>query len=556
MLRWQPDIDQDRPREAQAEVDQDRQPAKEPFALLEAKREEILATWIDLIEQLPAFQVMERPVPDLRALSALGLDAVVDSLSTGSYATLESFLTSTYNTYLSADADVADAIDALFMLKESTMGMLRQSIACGSASMLDACARMDAFLRHAVSFLARHHAAATNARLRERQERTSTLLEILRAAASTLDLDQVLRQVGSAISSLLGVPHTNFCLVDRDRDLLIVQYTVDEGAIHSSLTSPAMGESLPIVSSFGPFAEDVLERQVSVVCENTSTDPRIAKGWKNEQGIKSFLAIPFVVKEKVVAIAFACTYDEYRTFDDEQIELARGVANAVALTIENARLHREMRGMAIMEERDRLAREMHDNLAQALSALQLKASQVASSLAQGATDPAQSAVYELQEWISEVHTDVREAIFDMRTIVSPDEGFLSALQSYLRAYQTRYGVEVELHAKAASELDLTGDTGFQVMRIIQEAVANVRKHAGTNRAAIQIERNDEQVLIRVGDEGRGFDRAGLGKADRGLGLQVMAERAESIGGALEIESQPGRGTSVVLSFPVSGNRRS
>lgn len=537
-------------------MEQDRQPAKEPFALLETKREEILATWVDLIEQLPAFQVMEHPVPDLRALSVRGLDAVVDCLATGSYATLESFLTSTYNTYLSADADVADAIDALFLLKESTMGMLRQSIPCGSAAMLGACARMDAYLRHAVSFLARQHAAATNARLRERQERTSTLLEILRAAASTLDLDQVLRQVGSAISSLLGVPHTNFCLVDRQRELLIVQYTAGEGATHSFPTSPAMGESLPIASFFGPFAEDVLERQVSVVCENTSTDPRIAKGWKNEQGIKSFLGIPFVVKEQVVAIAFACTYDEYRTFDDEQIELARGVANAVALTIENARLHREMRGMAIMEERDRLAREMHDNLAQALSALQLKASQVASALTKGATEQAQSTLDELQEWISEVHTDVREAIFDMRTIVSPDEGFLSALQGYLRAYQTRYGVEVELHAEAASELDLTGDTGFQVMRIIQEALTNVRKHAGTNLAAIQIERQDGQVLIAMSDEGRGFDRAAIGRTGRGLGLQVMAERAESIGGTLAVESHPGRGTCVVLSFPVSGNRRS
>ncbi len=537
-------------------MDNEKQSAQGVAAFLAAHRQEVYAAWMDTIQELPGYRAWGQSIPELPDLSIRGLDAVVDCLATGSYATLESFLTSTYNTYLSAHADVADAIDALFLLKESTMGMLRERIPCGSAAMLDACAGMDAYLRHAVSFLARQHAAATNARLRERQERTSTLLEILRAAASTLDLDQVLRQVGAAISSLLGVPHTNFCLVDRDRDLLIVQYAAGEGAIHSFPTSPAMGESLPIASFFGPFAVDVLERQVPVVCENTATDPRIAPGWANEQGIKSFLGIPFVVKEQVVAIAFACTYDEYRTFDEEQIELARGVANAVALTIENARLHREMRGMAIMEERDRLARELHDNLAQALSALQLKASQVASSLSQGATGPAQSAVHELQEWISEVHMDVREAIFDMRTIVSPDEGFLSALQGYLRAYQTRYGVEVELHAGVASELDLTGDIGFQVMRIIQEALTNVRKHAGTNQATIQIERQGGQVLIAVFDVGRGFDRAGIGRKGLGLGLHVMSERAEGIGGNLAVESQPGRGTCVALSFPISGNRRS
>ncbi len=547
-----------RPRHAKggtAEVEQDRQPAKEPFALLETKREEILAAWIDLIEQLPASQVMERPVPDLHALRVLGLDALIGSLRTGSSGELESYLVSLYNAYLRVDGDISDAIDALFLLKASTMSVLRESIPCGSIAMLDACARMDSYLRHSVTFLARRHAMATNNQLRERQERTSTLLEILRAAASTLDLDKVLHYVAEAIRSVTSTSGCGFCLIDEERGLLIPHYAAETERSEFAAGSSSRTPALPL-SNLGSFERHVLETREPAVSVNVEEDHRVLRYLTRPLGIKSMLAIPFVVRGRVVAIAYALAYEVTREFDQEEIDLASGIANAVGLAIENARLHQRTKGMAIVEERDRLAREMHDNLAQALSALQLKASQVASALTKGATEQAQSTLDELQEWISEVHTDVREAIFDMRTIVLPGEDFWSTLQGYLDAYQTRYGVEVELHAEATPPLEMAGDIGFQAMRIIQEALTNVRKHAGTNQATIQIERKEGQVLIKMCDEGRGFDRARQAQAGHCLGLQVMAERAESIGGTLAVESQPGRGTCVVLSFPISGNRRS
>jgi two-component system nitrate/nitrite sensor histidine kinase NarX len=525
--------------------------AKELADLLEAKREQICTTWIDLIERLPAPQVRGRAAPDLYILTTRGLDALLAFLGTGSYVSLESYLTNLYQTDLGVDADVAEAIDALFLFKEATMSVLRQSIPCGSRTMLDACARMDACLRHSVSFLARQHAVATNERLRERQERTETLLEIVRAAASTLELDEVLRRVAAAISAVAGTPDCGFCLVDEERGLL-VPHNVD-GAERSDAAS-LIGPRVPALSlaRLDAFDRQVLDEQEPAVCANAETDPRVARHWTHPRGIKSMLAVPFVVKGRVVAIAFALTYDAFREFDQEQIDLASGIANAVGLAIENARLHERIKGMAIVEERDRLAREMHDNLAQAVSALQLKASEAAVYLANGQTEKAQINLDVLQDMISEAHTDVRETIFDMRTIVSPVAGFLSALETYLTTYRTRYGVDVDLSVQVEPELDLAGDVGFQVMRIIQEALTNVRKHAGTSRAAIRIEHEDGRVLIRVCDDGRGFDRVRvMNGAGHHLGLQVMCERAESIGGALEIESQPGKGTCVILSVPAA-----
>ena len=474
------------------------QPAKELAALLGTKREPICATWIDLIEQMPDMQAMGQSALDLHMLTTHGLDVLVACLSTGSYATLESYLTSVYEAYLSADADVADAIDALFLCKEATMSVLRESIACGSAAMLDACARMDASLRHAVTFLARQHAVATSERLRERQERTEALLEIVRAAASTLDLDEVLRLVADAINAVVRVPDCNFRLIDEERDLLVTHYFAD--AEDSGLASGSSSRMPDLsLSNLGGFGWRVLEQKVPAVCVNTETDPGVLREWTRLYGIKSILAVPFVVKGRVVAIAFALTYDAFREFDQEEIDVVSGIANAVGLAIENARLHQRIKGMVIVEERDRLAREMHDNLAQAVGALQLKASEAAAYVAQGRTEKAQANLDELQDMISEAHTDVREAIFDMRTVVSPAEGFLPTLQAYLNAYRARYGVDAELRMEAEAELELAGDIGFQVMRIIQEALTNVRKHAGTNRATVQIERAAGQALIKVCD---------------------------------------------------------
>ena len=539
--------------EVYAQVEQQRQPARELAALLETNREELCAIWIDLIQRSPEYQSWGQFAEELQDQGMHGLDAMIESLRIGSYAPLEAYLLRLNHTVLSMGADVAEANDVMFLFKESVMSVVRRNALPGSAAALDACAHLDGCLCYAVSFLARQYSSVTNDRLRGSQERTATLLEIVRTAASTLDLDEVLRRVGVAISAVVNVPHCGFCLVDKERGMLLPKNVVvakDSGSLFVSSTEVPF---LPL-SSLDAFQRHVLERQEPAVCVSTETDPRILRDWTRVYGIKSILAVPFVVKGKVVAIAYACTYEACRDFDQEQIDLACGIANAVALSIENARLHQRMRELAIIEERDRLAREMHDSLAQSLSALQLKASQAAAYLAHGRTWKAQINLGELQDMISDAHTDVRESIFNMRTVVSPADRFLPTLQEYLSDYQTRYGVDVQMSVRDGPELRLAGDTGFQVMRIIQEALTNVRKHASSGQATIHIQHEDGQVRISVCDKGRGFDPVWvMSEAGHHVGLQVMQERAESMGGTLDIESQPGQGTRIVLSVPSSPN---
>ncbi len=522
------------------------------MALLKKEREEIYAVCITMLKQLPIWKDWEKSYPHLYTQTKCGLDAFLESLSCGTYVALESHLAGFKNVDFSMDVDIANSIDALFLFREATMSVLRRSIPCGSPVMIEACARLDAYLRHAVRVLARQHAAATNDRLSERLDRTAILLKIVEAAASTLDLNTILQRVGGAISVVLDVPRCTIGLVDEDRGRFVYQDVSMLETTDSPGTKATESPSRSL-SEMGVLVEHILEKQEPFVCVDAQADPRISSEWVHR--VRSVLGIPFIVKGRVVAMGFAYTLDERRDFEQEQIDLACGIANAVALSIENAWLHQQMKGMAILEERNRLAREMHGNLAQALGALQLKASQIAARLDSKKLGETHDRLGELEDMISAAHTDVRESIFNMRTVFSPGTDFLPALQEYLTAYRLRYGLDVQLEADDDLQLDWDGEVGLEVVRIIQEALTNVRKHAKTEQALLRIQKVDDLLKICMQDQGCGFNPLlVMSQGGHHVGLQSMRERAEKIGAQLKIKSQLGKGTALSLLLPLSMER--
>jgi len=264
------------------------------------------------------------------------------------------------------------------------------------------------------------------------------------------------------------------------------------------------------------------------------------------------LALPCVVKGRVVAVAWAPTFDDCRAFAEEQIGLACGLVNAAAIAIENARLHQQMEQMAVIKERGRLSREMHDNLSQALGILKLTSSLSSGLLAEGQIEQVQTNLRQMRDVAAEAYTDAREAIFGLRTTALRGADFLPELHKYLTKYRTSYGLDARLEADNESVSVLTSQVTLQAFRIIQEALVNVRKHANADQVWVRIEPDDGRVRIAIEDDGQGFDPAQPATdARHGLGLQAMRERAESVGGWLEIDAQSGRGTRIVAWLPLS-----
>jgi signal transduction histidine kinase len=213
-----------------------------------------------------------------------------------------------------------------------------------------------------------------------------------------------------------------------------------------------------------------------------------------------------------------------------------------------------LRQRAIVEERERIARELHDGMAQLLGYVSTKAMAVRLMLKNGQIDAAGKHLQQLDEAAQALFVDVREAIIGLKITGRNGEGLPSALREFTTQYCQLCGVPVELSiAPAAEDLPLPAETELQLVRIVQEALANVRKHASANRASVSLRRENGHLELVVRDDGVGFDPDQLRAGQRPhFGLGTMRERAEAIGAEFNLSSQPGAGTSVRVRLPLEG----
>lgn len=205
---------------------------------------------------------------------------------------------------------------------------------------------------------------------------------------------------------------------------------------------------------------------------------------------------------------------------------------------------------AMMQERERLSRELHDGLAQLVAYLLVRIDTVTGLVT---TDRRGEAVAELERLrgvADDLYADVRESISGLRTRVS-ERGLLPAVQDYLEEFEERHGIVVGLRADQVPQ-HLPPLVEFQFFRIVQEALANVRKHSGAQQAWVRLECARPGVLrMEIRDDGKGFDPdAASGPHARSYGLATMRERTTSVDGTFRVESGPGAGTRVVAEAPI------
>lgn len=206
------------------------------------------------------------------------------------------------------------------------------------------------------------------------------------------------------------------------------------------------------------------------------------------------------------------------------------------------------RMLAEMRERNRLAQELHDTVAQALGYLNLKINMAYTSMAGHDVEAAKSHLAELKSIISETYTDVREEIFYLRAKALSDLSFMELLERYIDKYRRFYNLEIQ-HIQEADPamFEFPAEVTSQLIRTIQEALINIRKHAHVSTAIIRLGQDAGQLCISIEDEGRGFDLDRIKGQNNSFGLQIMRERVESVGGRLAVETTPGQGVCITLS---------
>lgn len=219
-----------------------------------------------------------------------------------------------------------------------------------------------------------------------------------------------------------------------------------------------------------------------------------------------------------------------------------------------AQILEQHRALAMLQEREQLARELHDNLGQVFAFVNTQGQTIQRLLARADVSKADEYAARLVEVAREADVDIRESIMGLRVTLS-EQGFFPALAEYLERYEKNYEIHTELdRPETLGELAFEPQVEVQLLRILQEALTNARKHADARYVRILFTVQDGCAQVTVQDDGRGFDsQERLSGLDERVGLRVMRERVDEVGGSFTIQSKPGEGTRVVVRVPVRGD---
>jgi two-component system nitrate/nitrite sensor histidine kinase NarX len=234
-------------------------------------------------------------------------------------------------------------------------------------------------------------------------------------------------------------------------------------------------------------------------------------------------------------------------FTRSEKDLLGALADMAAIAVRTARLHEAEEQWTIHAERDRIARELHDSLAQVLGVIHLQLR----SLEARAKDEASLGIADelsaLAETADEAYSDVREAILGLRETVREDDGLEGSLREYLRKYSRQTGISATLTCEGDTRRALSPRSEVQLLRVVQEALTNARKHADATRIAVRIDCLDGGTTLTIEDDGVGFDLTTVvSSMEGGFGLASMRERVEQVGGRLDVHTAPNEGTRIVV----------
>lgn len=241
-----------------------------------------------------------------------------------------------------------------------------------------------------------------------------------------------------------------------------------------------------------------------------------------------------------------------RGFDADEVETLASLASQSVIVIEHDRLEMRLRELAVVDERERIARELHDGIAQVLGYVNTKSQAVDGYLEAGRIGEARAQLAELGSAARAVYVDVRESIIGLRGPIEPGEGLGSALAAHARRVAEASNFGLELAVDPATEtMRLDADAEANVFRIVQEALTNVRKHASARRVRLAVGVEDGVLTVAVTDDGRGFRPGDAAKP--GYGLRAMRERAARVGAGFEAANRPEGGVEVRVRLPLAGH---
>jgi len=379
--------------------------------------------------------------------------------------------------------------------------------------------------------------AETQRLLKETEVRANKLAiinSIQQGLASKLDVQSIYDLVGDHFRDFFNAQVVMISSYDQQSNTVEHRYAIERGErVYSPGTHPP-----------GGFRTRIIETRQPVMV-NTDVAAEAARlGQPTLPGTttpKSWLGVPMLAGDQVLGILSVQNVDEENAFDESDIHLLQTFASSMSIALENARLYEQARHMAILEERQRLGRELHDSVTQSLYGINLYSEAALGQFDAGQSDRVRQYLGDIQTTAQESLADMRLLIYELRPPVLEREGLVAALQNRLYSVEDRAGLKSTLKSNLEERLPAVVEEGLY--RIAHEALNNTLKHANAKNVQVSILRESGLVTMEVADNGVGFDPDTARRAGR-LGLISMQERAALQNWKFEVDSRPGMGTKV------------
>ncbi|NKQ27528.1 GAF domain-containing sensor histidine kinase [Streptomyces galbus] len=364
----------------------------------------------------------------------------------------------------------------------------------------------------------------------------------LLAMSRHLEVRDVLKTIVASARELLGAQYAALGVPDDHGGF--AQFVVD-GV--SDEQWRAIG---PLPRQHGILAAMLHEARAERLAD-VREDPRF-EGWPSAHPeLSDFLGLPIRDGDEVLGALFLANKDCPKPgggcgFTEDDEELLSILARPAGIALTNARLYERSRELTIAEERSRLAHELHDAVSQKLFSLRLTA-QAAAALVDRAPSRAKGELQQVAALAAEAADELRAAVVELRPAALDEDGLVATLRTQVQVLDRAHTAHVTFRSHGVRALPATQEEAL--LRVAQEALHNALRHADATRVDVTLDKHGPGALLRVTDDGRGFDTRVVRRAGRHLGLVSMRDRASGVGGALTVESAPGKGTVIEMEVP-------
>jgi signal transduction histidine kinase len=427
----------------------------------------------------------------------------------------------------------------------------------------------DGFTAHdlelALAFAGHAAVAIDNARLldesEERARELATLLEVSRSVASTLELEPLLGAIidqAKVVADYDGASVLTF----EDGALQVIYRRAPDDTDRPD----RVGVSFPAERT--PLFYQYIYQGQSLIIDDVRGDEPLARSYREMMGVdpaetpylryvRAWMGIPLALKDRVIGV-IVLVHAQPGYYTPHHAELVTAMASQAAVAIENARLYAHSREVAALEERARLARDLHDSVTQSVFSVGLLTNAALGQSERGM--PVEPTLRRIKAVAQDALAELRALLYELHPATLAEEGLSKAVQKLIGAMQVRLEVPIHVTVEVEPGCRVSPERETAIFRIVQEALGNAAKYAQATALQVTLAQTESQLRVTVADNGAGFDPAApvtpsADGARGGMGLRSMRERAITTGMLLQVESEPGHGTRITVTAPLTNTER-